>query len=57
MSIETGIESVLAGLAIEIAKLVVVKYMDNKSIKELSEEEHDEPPWYKKAKVLKWKMT
>ena len=44
MSIETGMESVLAGLAIEIAKLVVVKYMDNKSIKEISEEEQDEPP-------------
>ena len=56
MIYEIDPDTVLTRLAIEIAKLVVVKYIDNKSIKELSEEEHDEPPWYKKAKVLKWKM-
>lgn len=44
MSIETGIEAVLAAIGIEIAKLVVVKCKNNKSIKELSEEEQDEPP-------------
>ena len=43
MSIETGIESVLAGLAIEITKLVIVTYKNNKSNKEISEVE-DEPP-------------
>ena len=42
MSIEIDLDMDLTRLAIEIAKLVVVKYMD-KSIKELSEEE-DEPP-------------
>lgn len=44
MSIEIDLDMDLTRLAIEIAKLVVVKYMDNKSIKELSEEEQDEPP-------------
>ena len=44
MGIESGIEAVLAALGIEIAKLVVVTYKNNKSIKELSEEEQDEPP-------------
>lgn len=44
MSIESGTEAVLAAIGVEIAKLVVVKYKSNKSIKEFSEEEQDEPP-------------
>ena len=44
MIYEIDPDTVLTRLAIEIAKLVVVKYIDNKSINELSEEEQDEPP-------------
>ena len=44
MSIETGIEAVLAAIGVEIAKLVIVKCKNNNSIKELSEEEPNEPP-------------
>ncbi|MBN2488712.1 MAG: hypothetical protein JXA98_06765 [Methanosarcinaceae archaeon] len=42
MSLNSGIEAVLAAIGIEIAKLVVEKYKNNTSTKELSEKEQDE---------------
>jgi hypothetical protein len=42
MNLETGLEAILAALGVEIAKMVVVKFKNNKSIMEISAHTQEE---------------